>query len=304
MRTLIEGFGTNLEFGRPLAPLTSYRTGGPARLFLQVESVDEVVRAVTSARRLEVPFFIMGSGTNLLVSDEGYDGLVIRVDIQGLSARSDTELECGAGDQLQALVDFATARSLTGLEFAAGIWGTVGGAIYGNAGAFGGEIGSVVSEITLVDGEGTVKTVPADYCQFAYRHSRLKELDETIVSARFGLRPGSAEEIQGRVDEIIRQREGKHPVDGCSAGCFFKNIPDETQEHGKLPAGRLLDEIGAKEMSVGGAKVFERHANIIVNTGTATSKDIRQLADILKKKVNDRFGIDLQEEVRQLGRFE
>ncbi len=303
MTVLLEAFGTNLEFSRDLAPLTSYKTGGRAKYFLSVGSVDEAVRSIKAVKRLKIPHFVMASGSNLLVSDEGFDGLVIKMDITGRQKISDTEIESGAGEELMALVDFATSSSLTGLEFAAGIWGTVGGAVYGNAGAFGGEIGAIVTTITVVDDNGQPKILTADECGFSYRHSALKNSTDIIVSARIQLSGGDPEKIQAKVDEILAAREGKHPNEGRSAGCFFKNIPDPKEEHGKLPAGRLLEEAGAKDLKVGGARVFDKHANIIVNSGNASSKDIRQLADMMKKRVFDRFGIELQEEVQQLGRF-
>lgn len=303
MTTLLEAFGTNLEFSKELAPLTSFKTGGRARYFLSVESVDEAVRSIKAARRLNIPYFVMASGSNLLVSDEGYDGLVIKMDIKGLATHPNAEVEVGAGEQLMTLVNFATTSSLTGLEFAAGIWGTVGGAVYGNAGAFGGEIGNLITSVTVVSDDGSRKVLSQSECGFSYRHSALKDGRDVIVAVRLKLTPGDPEATQTRVNEVLAAREGKHPNDGRSAGCFFKNIPDPKEEHGKLPAGRLLDQVGAKELSVGGAKVFDKHANIIVNTGDASSKDIRQLADIMKQRVLDRFGIELEEEIRQLGRF-
>ena len=301
---MIEAFGSVLEFDRSLAPLTSFKTGGRARYFISAESTDEIVRAVTGARRLGIPFFLMGGGSNLLVSDRGFDGLVIRVAVTGMRFIPEVDIECGAGEDLMDLVNFATENSLTGLEFAAGIWGMVGGAIYGNAGAFGGEIGSVLTRATVVDQDGKVREVGPEELKFEYRHSILKETREIVTSARFSLKPGDRFAIQARVNEIIAQRGERHPVDGRSAGCFFKNIPDPSEPHGKLPAGRLLEQVGAKELSVGDARVYERHANIIVNSGHATSQEIRRLADILKKRVQDQFGIELQEEVQQLGSFD
>jgi UDP-N-acetylmuramate dehydrogenase len=301
--TLVASFGPDLEFAKELAPMTSYQTGGRAKYFISARSAGEITRAVKAAERLGFPHFILGGGTNLLVSDEGFDGIIIKVDVTGISVETPDSIRCGAGEQLMALVDFATEHSLSGLEFAAGIWGTVGGAIYGNAGAFGGEIGPLAAQLTLVDAHGVVRTVGPEECRFAYRDSFLKESHEVVVDALFALRPGDRVRIAAKVAEILAARDGKHPNDGLSAGCFFKNIPDPKEKFGKLPAGRLLDEIGAKGMSVGGAKVFDKHANIIVNTGTATSKEIRQLADILKEKVKAKFGIELQEEVIQIGRF-
>jgi UDP-N-acetylmuramate dehydrogenase len=301
--SLLSAFGPNLEFAKDLASYTSFKTGGKARYFISAETPGEVAKSVRAARKLGIPCFLLGGGTNVLVADEGYDGVIIKVDIKGLSLLSDTEIDCGAGEELMALVDFATANALAGLEFAAGIWGTVGGAIYGNAGAFGSDIGSTVSSVTLVDREGEEKTVTPEYCRFGYRDSYLKTTKEVILKAVFKLTAGDPSAIRARVDDILRTRAEKHPVDGKSAGCFFKNVPDLSQPRGKLAAGQLLDEVGAKGLQVGGARVFDKHANIIVNTGGATSKDIRNLADIMKKKVIDKFGISLEEEVVQIGNF-
>ncbi len=296
-------FGSKLEFDKGLAEFNSFKTGGAAKYFISTQAVDDIVQAVKAARKLKLPCFFLGGGSNILVSDQGYDGLIIRVDIQGLELAGDAEIVCGAGEELSALVDFAAENALTGLEFAAGIWGTVGGAVYGNAGAFGSNIGSIVTEVVLVDRGGGVKTVSPEYCRFGYRDSYLKTSGEAIVSIYFKLEKGDVGRIRQRIDEILALRREKHPVEGRSAGCFFKNIPDAKQPHGEIPAGRLLEEVGAKQMAVGGARVFENHANIIVNTGSATSKDILALAEILKKRVYEKFGIMLEEEVVQLGKF-
>ena len=303
MATLLSAFGPNLEFARDLAPLSSFKTGGKASYYITAVSADEIARAVTAARRLKIPFFVIGGGTNLLISDNGFAGLIVKVEVTGLKLRSETEIECGAGEELKALIDFAVKNSLTGLEFAAGIWGTVGGAIYGNAGAYGGEMGNAVSEITLVDAKGQLKTVPAKYGRFAYRDSYFKKSREVIVSAILKLEKGRKKAIKQKISEILAKREEKYCNLGNSAGCFFKNIPDPKEPHGKLSAGRLLDEAGAKELQVGGAKVFERHANIIVNKDHATSKDIRRLADIMKERVRTKFGVELTEEIVQIGEF-
>lgn len=297
---LREAFGTDLQFARDLASLTSLQTGGPASYFLIARSAGDLVRAIQAAARLNIPVFVMGGGSNLLVSDDGFDGLVIKFEITGLKLVDSSTVESRAGERLVDLVDFATEHSLSGLEFAAGIWGTVGGAIYGNAGAYGGEIGNRLEKATLVDQRGELKEVPSDYFQFGYRHSCLKETREVVVSAWFSLRPGDREEIKNRVDDILLQRAQRHP-DKRTAGCFFRNVPDDSREYGKQPAGYLLEEAGAKELKVGGAEVYPKHANIIVNTGNATSKDIRRLADMMKQRVLDRFGIELQEEIQQLG---
>jgi UDP-N-acetylmuramate dehydrogenase len=201
------------------------------------------------------------------------------------------------------VVDFASECSLTDLEFAAGIWGTVGGAVYGNAGAFGSQVGSVLKYAELVDMDGNIRAETRDYFRFAYRHSILKETGEIVTEACFELKDGEQSEIKSRVDDIRQLRSHKHPLTPCSAGCFFKNVEDSSRPGGKLAAGKLLDDIGAKKISIGDAGVFEKHANILVNNGKAKSKDIRQLADILKEKVRQKFDIELQEEIICLGDF-
>jgi len=300
---LRDRLGDLVEFDKPMAPLTSFGTGGPARCFVSAGSADQLGQAIHAARDLALEFVVIGGGSNLLISDNGYDGLVVRVEVKGFRVEGNSNIIAGAGEDLSALVSFASKHALSGVEFAAGIWGTVGGAIYGNAGAYGGQIGNLVEWVELVTRDGQSRREEADYCCFGYRDSYLKRSHEVIVEACLALRPGDESQIRAKVDEILAVREAKFPPSG-TAGCFFKNIPDPSQEHGKLPAGRLLEEAGAKDLAVGGARVFDGHANIIVNTGGATSKEIRALADKMKEKVFNRFGISLEEEVVQIGRFD
>ncbi len=301
---MIKAFGDALEFDHPLAPHTSMGTGGPARFFIVVTSIKQLTDCLRKITRIGLPFFLMGGGSNLLVSDLGFDGLVIKLDIRGLEMVDETTIECGAGEDLMTLVNYATEHSLTGLEFAAGIWGTVGGAVYGNAGAYGGEIGQILTEIYLLDQKGTLRAVEPEYCRFDYRDSYLKLTNEIVVKVKVSLTRGDQARISEKVEEIIAIRKAKHPEDGHSAGSFFKNIPDSSQEYGKLAVGKLLEQAGVKGMSVGGAKVFEKHANMIVNTGTATSEEISELATLMKRKVKEKFGIELEEEVIRVGHFE
>ena len=302
MFSMISAFGERLEFDKSLAPLTSFKTGGKAAYFISVNSEDEMVRIIKETQKLKIHFFLIGGGSNLLISDNGFDGLIIKVEIMNLSLDDSNTINCGAGVNLMDLINYTSNNSLTGLEFATGIWGTVGGAIYGNAGAYGGEIGDVVTDVTLVDPKGNIRTVDRDYCQFRYRDSYLKKTKEIITSARLKLIKGDKTSIKSKIDEILALRSDKHP-DKRTCGCFFKNIPDHKAKYGKLPAGKLLEEIGAKKMSVGGAKIFDKHANMIINSGNATSADISKLAELLKQKVFDKFGIELEEEVTRLGKF-
>jgi UDP-N-acetylmuramate dehydrogenase len=300
---LKQSFGEKLEFEKALAPFTSFNTGGPAKYFISANSKEEIKKSVNSAVQLEIPFFIIGGGSNLLVSDKGFDGLIIKIDIMGIELNKETEIVCGAGENLMDLIEFCVDNSLTGLEFASGIWGSVGGAVCGNAGAYGGEIKDIITSVTIIKKDGTIEQVDKDYCQFEYRDSYLKKTGDIVIDACFQLKKSKQEEIRKRVDEIIEIRSGKHPVKGKSAGSFFKNIPDDSELYGKLPAGRLLEEAGVKEMSVGGASVYTKHANMIVNNGNATSKDIRKLADNMKETVFKKFGIMLEEEVVSVGEF-
>ncbi|MEZ5358484.1 MAG: UDP-N-acetylmuramate dehydrogenase [Candidatus Zixiibacteriota bacterium] len=301
-RDFSKAYGGPVRLDEKLSAYTTFGTGGLADALIEVTETDQLARAVTLARQLSIPFYIIGEGSNLLISDNGYRGLIIRNSVQRREVQEHS-LCIGAGENLDKTVDFATDCSLTGLEFAAGIWGSVGGAVYGNAGAFGSQISSVLKEAVLIDREGNVRREANDYFRFAYRHSYLKVTGEIVAEVVLELQPGDREAISRRVEEIREVRRGKHPETACSAGCFFKNIEDISQPHGKLAAGKLLDEVGAKTISVGSAGVFDRHANILINKGGASSKDIRALADILKKKVKDQFGLELIEEVICLGDF-
>ena len=302
-KILREQFGNKILLDYPLAGLTSFGTGGKAKIFLEVSTVDELARIAKSSCELRIPVFMLGGGSNLLISDSGYNGLIVKNSIKGKQI-SGTDIICGAGESLQDIVDFSAENSLTGLEFATGIWGTVGGAIYGNAGAYGSEIGKFIKSAQVVNRQGDIKFIESDCLGFGYRTSKLKESGDFVANATFALKSGTKEVILGRIREIMDLRKSKLPLDEKSAGCFFKNIIDERQKFGKLPAGQLLEEIGAKDAHYGGARVFPKHANIIINDGTAQSKDIKRLADILKRRVEEKFGIVLKEEVTLLGDFE
>lgn len=301
-RRFEDAFMGTTKRNEALSRYTSFQTGGDADLFVDITDAQQMADALRLTHELDIPRFVLGGGSNVLVSDDGFRGLIIRNHIRGLAVQ-DNEVIAGAGEQLDDVVDYATTCSLTGAEFASGIWGTVGGAVYGNAGAYGSQIGSVLKCAELVDATGNIRTENREYFAFAYRTSILKKTGEVVTKVTLTLHAGDKSEIARRTDEIRRSRSQKHPADACSAGCFFKNIEDPSQPNGKLAAGKLLEESGAKEVTVGHAAVFARHANIIVNTGGARSQEIRRLADILKKRVKEKFNVDLQEEVICVGNF-
>ncbi len=298
----IERFRGPVRRNEILSAYTTFRTGGEADLFIDATEAGQLGEAIRLAGEVDIPYFVIGGGSNLLVSDDGYRGLVIRNRIMHLDVKGN-EITAGAGEDIDRVVDLATECSLSGFEFAAGIWGTIGGAVYGNAGAFGSDVGSILKHAELVDTAGNRRIETAEYFEFTYRHSRLKQTKEAVTVACFRLEPAMKREIEKRTEEIRRLRRRNHPMQPCSAGCFFKNIEDPRQRNGKLSAGKLLEEIGAKDIKVGDAVVFEKHANIIINSGHASSKDIRQLADILKEKVKEKFALVLDEEIISLGDF-
>lgn len=292
-----------LQMNTSLADYSTFGVGGKADYFACAHTEDQLRLLLFEASRQDLPALVIGGGTNLLISDKGYRGLIIKNEIMGISVSGQT-ITVAAGEEFMALINAASEAALSGLEFAAGIWGTVGGAVVGNAGAYGSEICDVLSEARFVDTEGNVHQKPVSYFEFTYRSSRLKTSGEVITSATVILKPGERKKIESRVGEILAIRASKHPQSANSAGSFFKNIPDPTQPYGKIPAGKLLEEVGAKSLSCGGARVYDKHANILINAGGATSQDIRRLADMLKERVLDKHGIDLEEEVVSIGDFD
>lgn len=301
--SLCDELGEIIERDVSLAPFSSFGVGGAADLFVRIATPEILSRVLAAVAKSGISWVTIGSGTNLLISDHGFRGLVIKAEMMGIE-RSGNRIKAYTGEDFMSLVNSATEASLTGLEFAAGIWGAVGGAVVGNAGAYGSEFCDVMLEAEVAEIKGVIRVEPTSYFEFIYRGSKLKKTREIVVSATVELKPGERKKIQARVDEILKIRATKHPKIPNSAGSFFKNIIDPTQPYGKLPAGKLLDEIGAKGETFGGARVYEKHANILINAGGATSQDIRNLADILKRKTLEKHGIELQEEVVQIGEFD
>jgi UDP-N-acetylmuramate dehydrogenase len=303
VKKLKERFGNMILQNHSLAELNTFGTGGKARIFAEVKTSQELIDIVKMATELGLDYMMLGGGSNVLVSDNGFDGLIIQNSIHGMELEG-SDIICGAGEELTSLIDFAAKNDLSGLEFATGIYGRVGGAIYGNAGAYGANIGSIVVWVEVVDRQGNTKTLTGDELEFGYRSSRLKSSGEFAVRARFALKQGKKEAIRHRMEEISAIRNEKLPVNIPSAGCFFRNIPDGNEEFGKLAAGKLLDQIGAKEFHFGGAAVFDKHANIIINKDSARSSDIWRLARLLKTRVKEKFGVELEEEITYVGNFE
>jgi UDP-N-acetylmuramate dehydrogenase len=284
------------------------RIGGPADLLLVCESADEVVRAVKLARQHGVDILLLGGGCNVLVSDSGVRGLVIvnasrmaRVTFgapahsPGQSSEGAGCVQAEAGAPLAVLARETVKRGLAGLEWAAGLPGTVGGAVIGNAGAFGGDIAGVLSSATILEPDGDVIERPNAYFEFTYRGSRLKQSDNQtlVLAATFTLKLGDQEELTSKAEEYLTWRKTRHPS-GATMGSTFKNPPG-------YHAGRLIEHAGLLGYRVGGAQVSEKHGNFLINTGDATADDVLTLIKRVQEVVRRRFGVTLELEIELLG---
>lgn len=279
-----------------LSNYSSFQIGGKADYFFEATSIEELKTSILLARQCSLPYYLIGGGYNLLFDDDGFRGLIIRNRVQGIKLKRIEEIEVLTGTPLSQLLQFSEERGLSGLEFSVGIPGTVGGAIFGNAGAFNQSIGEFLKEAFLLDEEGEEVRVQKDYFKFGYRQSSLRKKSTILLRAVFKLQKGDKEKIRKATEENLRKRRMKHPAeDTACAGSYFRNpvLPAGT----KVVAGYLLEQVGAKEMRVGGAAVSPDHANFIINLQRATARDVLSLAQILKERVKERFGIELEEEV-------
>jgi UDP-N-acetylmuramate dehydrogenase len=303
--------GDALLTDEPLRQHTTLRIGGPADAYVAARTPETLLAALRAAHELELPVHLIGGGSNLLVSDAGLRGLVLRnacekVEFDGEVA----QVECGA-DYLE-FIDLCRERGLAGLAYAAGIPGSVGGALVGNAGCYGQDIGSRVIECAVASPDGArVETRRADWFGFAYRDSRLKREPHVVLSCLLRLERGEPVAIRREMDEKLEIRRVKHPQwrTEPTAGSYFKNLPPGFQVPGlphspgthRVPAGALLDACDCRGLRVGDALVYPKHANILVNAGHATAGDVLALAEIMKRRVRERFGVELEEEVMFLG---
>ena len=298
--TLKRRFGEALSTHESLAPYTTFGIGGPADFFICARDPETFIRAFNAARELNLNYFVLGGGSNVLISDEGFRGLVIKADLKEIT-RDGNQVTVGAGVHFDDLVDWAADHDLAGLAFAAGIAGSVGGAIYGNAGCYGKEIGELVTELALMTPSGELQVVDSEYCGFSYRHSRLKETGDIVLTATLKLESGDGDALRTEAEDHRRHRAERHPTSDCSAGCFFKNIEDASAPHGKVAAGALLEQVGAKSQTEGGAAVHSGHANIIVNADGATASQVLTLAKRLRRMVKTQLGYELSREIIFLG---
>ncbi|EXG85457.1 UDP-N-acetylmuramate dehydrogenase [Clostridium sp. ASBs410] len=288
----------HIKVGEEMRKHTSFRVGGPAACFVIPADEKELAAVMALCRREEVPFFILGNGSNLLVGDEGYDGVVISMDCLN-HCQVDKEtgvLKAGAGAPLARIALEAYRATLTGFEFAAGIPGTLGGAVVMNAGAYGSEMKEVLRSVRVLTPEGEVRELPADQLSLGYRASCIIPKQYVVLEAKIRLRDGDEVSIKNRMNELARRRKEKQPLEYPSAGSTFK------RPEGHF-AGKLIEEAGLRGFSLGGAQVSEKHCGFVINKDGATAADIRNLCEEVKKRVLKNSGVALEMEVKTLGKF-
>jgi len=286
----------DIQYDVMLADFTTIRIGGPADYLVEVKDQNIFVQLYRFCRENKIPFLAIGDGTNIFFPESGYRGLVAVMRFDKISTISGNSVVAEAGATLEQLNEVCIENRLTGFEFTSGIPGTVGGAIYGNAGAYGNMVGNLLVRAKILTLDGKIEYVEPDYFQFAYRTSRLKQEPAFILQAEFQLAKGDRDKIRATCQEIIDIRTEKlPPQDTPTAGSWFKNI--ETPGKRRTAAAMYLDKIGSKQIAVRDAAVHPKHANIFYNKGRATAQDMLELEAILKKRVFDELGIELHREV-------
>lgn len=280
-----------------MASHTTFRIGGPADYFVKPETVEELAAVLKLCKEEEIPYFILGNGSNLLVGDKGFRGVVIQLykNFDGIKIEG-TKVTAKAGAMLVRVAKEAGRAGLSGLEFASGIPGTIGGAMVMNAGAYGGEMKDVVTAVTVLTKEGEVKILTGDEMNFRYRGSVVEDEGLIVLEAVMELKEGNVEEIQARMDELTVQRKTKQPIEFPSAGSTFK------RPEGYF-AGKLVQDAGLRGFQVGGAQVSEKHCGFVINAGGATAADVMSLMQQVSDKVNEEFGVTLEPEVKRIGEF-
>lgn len=279
----------NIFLNEPMSKHTSFKTGGNADIFVKAYSISDIKSVLKTSKENNIPMFILGNGTNLLVKDEGYRGIILQVKLDKIDIiGANAIVQSGVKNAVlaQKLLD----NSLTGFEFASGIPGTIGGAIKMNAGAYGSEMKNIVSEVTYLDSEGNLHTINNNECEFSYRHSKFFSEKVVILEVKLNLAKGNKEEIQEKMNELAKQRKEKQPLEYPNAGSTFKRGENYI-------TAKLIDECGLKGYRIGGAQVSEKHAGFIINKENSTSKDILDLIKYVQEKVKEKTGENIKLEI-------
>lgn len=284
-------------FSEPMSNHTSFRIGGPCDLLIIPGTREDAIKAWVMCKQLKVPCHTIGNGTNLLVRDGGVRGCVLKLasGYTGIERNGSKSLMVSSGTLLQTIVEACADYELSGLEFAVGIPGSMGGAVTMNAGAYGGDVGSLVSRVEVATADGTTEWIPSDEIGFAYRDSLfLHNEDLLILNVEIELEPGDRDRIRQVMMEHLKQREAKQPLNMPSAGSAFRRPPGRY-------VGAMIEELGLKGFSCGGAMVSPKHAGFIVNSGGATAKDVLTLMDFIKRKVYENYGVVIEPEIIVIG---
>lgn len=286
-----------IKQNEPMKNHTSFKIGGTADLFLKVATIEELMQAIEYAKTKKIPIYFIGNGSNLLVTDKGIRGLVVKIDIQNISiqkAENSVKVTVGAGYKMIALARELLNQEITGFEEFAGIPGTIGGAIYMNAGAYGKEMKDIVISTKCMDLNGKIFILSNKEQEFTYRNSIFEKNNYIILETTLQLKKGIKNEIENKMTKLLKERKEKQPIGEPSAGSTFK------RQEGIITA-KLIDECGLKGYSIGGAKVSEKHAGFVVNFNNATAKDVLDLIKYIKEKVYEKYGIKIEEELRIIG---
>ena len=285
----------NVRINEPMKNHTTFKIGGPAQYYVTPESVTQIQEVVSLCRNMNIPLHVIGNGSNILVGDDGVDGVVLAL----FNTFSDYEIKdnvitAQAGMSLIKLAVIALREGLTGLEFASGIPGSVGGAVYMNAGAYDGQMKDVVTSVTVLDEAGNIRILGRDELDMGYRTSAVAKNNMIVLQVVIELKYGDKEQIKARMNQLSELRKQKQPLEYPSAGSTFK------RPEGYF-AGKLIADAGLKGYSIGGAAVSEKHAGFVVNMGGATAKDVVELTDYIKKRIMEQFGVTLELEVKRIG---
>ena len=279
----------NILLNEPMSKHTSFKTGGNAKFFVKAYSISEIKKVLKIVKENKIPLFILGNGTNLLVKDEGFNGIVLQIKLNDINI-VDNIVTVDSGVKNAVLSNKILEKSLTGFEFASGIPGTIGGAIKMNAGAYGNEMKDIVQEVTYIDFDGNVNTISNEQCEFEYRNSIFFKLNCVILQTKLKLEYGNKEEIQNKIKELAIQRKEKQPLEYPNAGSTFKRGED-------FITAKIIDECGLKGYCIGGAEVSQKHAGFIINKNNATSKDILDLIKYVQSTVKEKTGKEIKLEI-------
>lgn len=287
----------DILLNEPMYKHTTFRVGGEAQYLVRISRAGQIEKLIPYLKEVEVPCFILGNGSNLLVGDKGYEGVILQignkmstVSVEGSSIRA------GAGALLSQVARCAQENGLAGLEFASGIPGTIGGGVVMNAGAYGGEMKQVVKQVTVMNEQGEILVLDGEAMEFGYRTSIIKNRPFVVLEVLVCLQPGNKMEIQKKMEELSKKRREKQPLEFASAGSTFK------RPEGYF-AGKLIMDAGLRGYSIGGARVSEKHCGFVVNTGNATAADVAEVIWEVQERVKDKFGVTLEKEVIFLGDF-